>query len=673
VVAFHKSLDAEIKVRDNHHLPLLFASMLEHRAEKNTSFTIPKKEKWEDIRHRLGKGVKRDLLLALPGGLLEPVPLQPGGYWVTADDGSRYQVIERSCAALPFGYTNSPFLVLLDSRGRRYVHQGEVFGLLMAALLEAYTMKGLKEKVEKDYCNITTVVVDDFLRALNVCYYLAGVSAPAGSMRFESVRPPLDHKAYMQSDYLQKVLPKVARSLSDAGVNETTAERLKEFLARNTMAATANTGGIGKKRGREGAAGKGAAGEGAAGEGAAGEGAADELKVRRLMVELGMSKVLALLLGATACTTVVIVGTMDEGQLQDQPFQRRLLGISVAGQYLELGGSENQKHLAFVGLLMCLVAAMVIFLKLRRRWQLSCKDPWKNLATGRNCKDLEAALQTLAEEDLKVLVEGIQFHLERPEVVAGALTAVLKIMAGPHAAKVFQVPAVADEKADENARKAFRVGVLEVTLASMERHMRERDVLAPACGVLWAINASPKAVDIRVDTADRGGIPLLFGALVSFVTDPVIVEAVLSAMGNLMYKNDDNKGAMMAARARLNNGKEASVVELAIELLNADSLLWYESSSYGTYLPHAGVKESVINVLRKLANTPPLFTPSSPSRPKSTAKELLKKLGVEAHVQAAMNRPHATDKLKKDGQKLLDRLRRRKNVPEADAKETAHD
>jgi len=32
------------------------------------------------------------------------------GCWVTAADGSRYQVIERSCAALPFGYTNSPFL-----------------------------------------------------------------------------------------------------------------------------------------------------------------------------------------------------------------------------------------------------------------------------------------------------------------------------------------------------------------------------------------------------------------------------------------------------------------------------------------------------------------------------------------------------------------------------------
>ena len=374
---------------------------------------------------------------------------------------------------------------------------------------------------------------------------------------------------------------------------------------------------------------------------------------------------LAPLLGATvACTTVVIVGTMDEGQLQDRPFQRRLLGISVAGQYLELGG--NQKHLALVGLLMCLVAAMVIFLvELRRRWQLSCKDPWKNLATGRNCKDLEAALQERlgidpSEQDLKVLVEGIWFHIERPEVVAGALTAVLKIMAGPHAAKVFQVPAVADEKADENARKAFGVGVLEVTLASMEKHRSRDDVLAPACGVVWAINASPKAVDIRVDTAARGGIPLLCGALGSFDVDPVIVEASLSAMINLMYENDDNKGAVMAARVRLNNEKEASVVERAIELLNADRLLWYEPSSNGTYLLHAGVQESALNVLRKLANTPPLFT-------QSTAKELLQELDVVAHVQATRKQPHASVHLKEDGQKFIDNLRRRKNVPEADA------
>ena len=43
-------------------------------------------------------------------GKREAVPLQPGAYWVRAEDGSRYQVVERSCAALPFGYTNSPFV-----------------------------------------------------------------------------------------------------------------------------------------------------------------------------------------------------------------------------------------------------------------------------------------------------------------------------------------------------------------------------------------------------------------------------------------------------------------------------------------------------------------------------------------------------------------------------------
>ena len=78
-------------------------------------------------------------------------------------------------------------MVLSDSSGRRYVHQGEVFGVLMAALLEADNMKKLKEKVDKECCNITNVVVDDFLRALDVCYYLAGVSAPAGIMPFGSL------------------------------------------------------------------------------------------------------------------------------------------------------------------------------------------------------------------------------------------------------------------------------------------------------------------------------------------------------------------------------------------------------------------------------------------------------------------------------------------------------
>ena len=89
-------------------------------------------------------------------------------------------------------------------------------------------MKGLKEKVDQEYCNITNVVVDDFLRALDVCYYLAGVSAPAGSMRFASLCPPPCHRAYLQSKNLQKVL----RSLSDVELTETAAERFKDLLAR---------------------------------------------------------------------------------------------------------------------------------------------------------------------------------------------------------------------------------------------------------------------------------------------------------------------------------------------------------------------------------------------------------------------------------------------------------
>jgi len=64
----------------------------------------------KDTAHYLSFHFALPEFVRRPGGLLEPVPLQPGGYWVTADDGSRYQVIERSCAALPFGYTNSPFL-----------------------------------------------------------------------------------------------------------------------------------------------------------------------------------------------------------------------------------------------------------------------------------------------------------------------------------------------------------------------------------------------------------------------------------------------------------------------------------------------------------------------------------------------------------------------------------
>ena len=84
----------------------------------------------KDTAHYLSFHFALPEFVRRPGGLLEPVPLQPGGYWVTADDGSRYQVIERSCAALPFGYTNSPFLCtnrdawrLQPSLQRRLLHK----------------------------------------------------------------------------------------------------------------------------------------------------------------------------------------------------------------------------------------------------------------------------------------------------------------------------------------------------------------------------------------------------------------------------------------------------------------------------------------------------------------------------------------------------------------------
>jgi hypothetical protein len=64
----------------------------------------------KDTTHYLSFHFALPEFVRRPGGLLEPVPLQQGGYWVTVDDGSRYQVIELSCTALPFGYTNSPFL-----------------------------------------------------------------------------------------------------------------------------------------------------------------------------------------------------------------------------------------------------------------------------------------------------------------------------------------------------------------------------------------------------------------------------------------------------------------------------------------------------------------------------------------------------------------------------------
>ena len=43
-------------------------------------------------------------------GTLEHIPLQKGAYWVQGHNGFRYQVVERTCRSIPFGYTNSPFV-----------------------------------------------------------------------------------------------------------------------------------------------------------------------------------------------------------------------------------------------------------------------------------------------------------------------------------------------------------------------------------------------------------------------------------------------------------------------------------------------------------------------------------------------------------------------------------
>jgi hypothetical protein len=44
-------------------------------------------------------------------GVMVDVPLQPGAYWVGAPTSSDlYMVVERSCAALPFGLTTSPWV-----------------------------------------------------------------------------------------------------------------------------------------------------------------------------------------------------------------------------------------------------------------------------------------------------------------------------------------------------------------------------------------------------------------------------------------------------------------------------------------------------------------------------------------------------------------------------------
>jgi hypothetical protein len=98
-IAFHKSLKAEIKVRGhNHRLPLLFASMLQYRAEKNTNFTIPTKEKWEGIRRQVDEGKGGSKLITKWGLVIRP----RGG---------------QAEAAASAGLRTAQDVVLSDSRG----------------------------------------------------------------------------------------------------------------------------------------------------------------------------------------------------------------------------------------------------------------------------------------------------------------------------------------------------------------------------------------------------------------------------------------------------------------------------------------------------------------------------------------------------------------------------
>ena len=63
-----------------------------------------------DTAHFLSFHFALPAVITKDDGAVEHVPLQPGAYWVTGQNGFRYQVVERSCRSIPFGYTNSPFV-----------------------------------------------------------------------------------------------------------------------------------------------------------------------------------------------------------------------------------------------------------------------------------------------------------------------------------------------------------------------------------------------------------------------------------------------------------------------------------------------------------------------------------------------------------------------------------
>jgi hypothetical protein len=135
-------------------------------------------------------------------------------------------------------------------RRRRYVHQGEVFGVLMGFLREQPTLpnsplrlkhageslKDIQRKVEAIYCNITDEVIKDLFRALDLCYYLFDIPRPAGSITFES-HPDL--KPVKKLDFLRAYLEQPFKSKLNSLNRSTLKALLKHGAAvRRSAAAT---------------------------------------------------------------------------------------------------------------------------------------------------------------------------------------------------------------------------------------------------------------------------------------------------------------------------------------------------------------------------------------------------------------------------------------------------
>lgn len=88
----------------------------------------------------------------------------------------------------------------------------------------------------------------------------------------------------------------------------------------------------------------------------------------------------------------------------------------------------------------------------------------------------------------------------------------------------------------------------------------------------------PEHACIITDTAERGGITLLSGVLDGKASGPVLAEAVLAALGNLMVSNAANTAAIIAA----------SGIERVLEVLQLEN-------------GAAGIQQSTVLTLHNLS------------------------------------------------------------------------